>query len=167
MVMTRSSVPRRRGGLDERRRRVKRGCGEVWSLVVVGTADSINRLQPQACLGRNSARLPIVSPPPPPPLGQASREDWPSEPTPTPTPHSGLSGPFSLEHPGSSGQNPLGHDHDIVSKARSGDTASFRESGAKRVCASPSRCTARAEWVGRKERRCRKQENRLLGGHDE
>jgi hypothetical protein len=29
MVMATSSLPRQRGGLDERRRRVKRGCGEV------------------------------------------------------------------------------------------------------------------------------------------
>jgi hypothetical protein len=47
---------------------------------VVGTGESINRNSASACLGRNSALFPIVRPP----LGQASREDWPSEPNPTP-----------------------------------------------------------------------------------
>ncbi|PMD14951.1 hypothetical protein NA56DRAFT_710401 [Hyaloscypha hepaticicola] len=84
-----ASMTRWIGCEEERRRRVKRGCGESF-------------IQPQHAWGAQT--LGPLSLSFRPPLGQASREDWPSEPT--PTPHF-ASSPFSLAHSGSSGQNPL------------------------------------------------------------
>jgi hypothetical protein len=154
MVMATSSLPRRRGGLDERRKRVKRGCGEVVCSRSSEHPTQSTEIQPQHAWGATRTMLSSLSFAPhlARPRGKIGRV---SRLQPLILP----SGPSHWSTREVRGRIPLGHDHDIVSNTRSGDTASFRESDASEVCASASKRTQEQEWVGRKERRCRKQEN--------